>query len=167
MDHNFAEFIDRAKELGAFKAKIIKTNTIKTGAWVRMKCRYGCFFYNTKHCCPPNTPTPKETQEVIDSYDKALLVHCKPGVKATKIMAKLEKEIFLSGYYKAFGFGEGPCQLCEVCNKDKCVRPYRARPAMEACGIDVYATARANGFPIEVVKNRNCEQNYYGLVLIE
>jgi hypothetical protein len=37
---------------------------------------------------------------------------------------------------------------------------------MESCGIDVYATVRANDFPIEVVKNRACEQNYYGLVLI-
>jgi hypothetical protein len=38
---------------------------------------------------------------------------------------------------------------------------------MEACGIDVYATVRANGFPIEVVEDGACEQNYYGLVLIE
>ena len=38
---------------------------------------------------------------------------------------------------------------------------------MEACGIDVFATARANGFPIEVVKDESCEDNYYGLVLIE
>jgi hypothetical protein len=38
---------------------------------------------------------------------------------------------------------------------------------MEAAGIDVYATARNNGFPIEVVTDEKCEQNYYGLVLIE
>ena len=38
---------------------------------------------------------------------------------------------------------------------------------MEAAGIDVYATARGNGFPIEVVKDHACPQNYYGLVLID
>ncbi len=38
---------------------------------------------------------------------------------------------------------------------------------MDACGIDVYATARANGFPIEVVRGENSNQNYYGLVLME
>jgi hypothetical protein len=38
---------------------------------------------------------------------------------------------------------------------------------MEACGIDVYTTVRANGFPIEVVKTQTCKANYYGLVLIE
>jgi hypothetical protein len=41
------------------------------------------------------------------------------------------------------------------------------RSFAEAAGIDVYATARGNGFPIEVVRDEGCEQNYYGLVLIE
>ena len=38
---------------------------------------------------------------------------------------------------------------------------------MEACGIDVYATARANGYPIQVVRDRDEIPNRYGLVLIE
>ena len=38
---------------------------------------------------------------------------------------------------------------------------------MEACGIDVFRTARAAGFPIEVVKDYKCRQNYYGLLLLE
>jgi hypothetical protein len=38
---------------------------------------------------------------------------------------------------------------------------------MEACGIDVYATARAAGMPIEVVKDYGDDQNYYGLVLMD
>jgi hypothetical protein len=38
---------------------------------------------------------------------------------------------------------------------------------MEACGIDVYRTARNNGYPIEVVTDCACAQNYYGLVLLE
>jgi hypothetical protein len=38
---------------------------------------------------------------------------------------------------------------------------------MEACGIDVYQTARTAGYPIEVVQNSTCDQNYYGLLLLE
>lgn len=38
---------------------------------------------------------------------------------------------------------------------------------MEACGIDVYETVRANGYPIEVVKDYSDDANYYGIVLIE
>ncbi len=37
---------------------------------------------------------------------------------------------------------------------------------MEACGIDVYLTARNNVYPIEIDRNRRCPQNYYGLVLL-
>jgi hypothetical protein len=38
---------------------------------------------------------------------------------------------------------------------------------MEACGIDVFSTAKNNGFPINVLKSKDEVQNYYGLVLIE
>jgi predicted metal-binding protein len=167
MDGDLARFIDRAKELGALDAKLIRTDTVRTGAWVRMKCRFGCDGYNTGCCCPPFTPTPRETQDVIDCYETALLVRCKQLGQATRVVARLEREVFLAGYYKALAFGAGPCELCEECDTRQCRHPEEARPSMEACGIDVYATARANGFPIEVVRDRSCEQNYYGLVLIE
>jgi hypothetical protein len=38
---------------------------------------------------------------------------------------------------------------------------------MEACGIDIFKTARDNGFPIEGVRTRNEEENIFGLVLVE
>ena len=38
---------------------------------------------------------------------------------------------------------------------------------MEAAGINVFATARAAGLPIEVVISTDCPQNYYALVLVE
>ena len=38
---------------------------------------------------------------------------------------------------------------------------------MEACGIDVFATARANGFPIEVLSDYSAEENFYGVILID
>jgi len=56
---------------------------------------------------------------------------------------------------------------CSACPGEGCRHPEKARPSMEACGIDVYATARGNGFPIEVVKDETDDQNYYGVVLIE
>jgi hypothetical protein len=34
-------------------------------------------------------------------------------------------------------------------------------------GIDVFATARAAGLPIEVVRTEQCQQDYYALVLVE
>jgi hypothetical protein len=38
---------------------------------------------------------------------------------------------------------------------------------MEACGIDVYATARKAGFPIEVVTDYEQISNRYALILIK
>ncbi|HID55545.1 TPA: hypothetical protein EYP37_03380, partial [Candidatus Poribacteria bacterium] len=37
-----------------------------------------------------------------------------------------------------------------------CRHPRQARPSMEACGIDVYRTAKTAGFPIEVVRDYTC-----------
>jgi len=58
--------------------------------------------------------------------------------------------------------------LCEECSLDKgCKHPREARPSMEACGIDVFKTARTAGYPIEVVRNHTCCQNYYALLLLK
>ena len=85
-----------------------------------------------------------------------------------KIVVGLEREIFLDGYYKAFGLSAGPCRLCKTCDTNGyCKHPYEARPAMEACGIDVYGTARNCGFELEVVKTEDCPYSYIALVLIE
>ena len=87
----------------------------------------------------------------------------------SEMAVTIEREIFLDGYYKAFAMGAGPCQLCGQCNiaNNECINAEKARPAMEACGIDVFQTARNNGYQIEVVKNQSCKQNYFALVLIE
>lgn len=163
----YKAFINKAIELGAREAKIIPAESIATAPWVRLKCQFGCGGFNSSCCCPPHTPTPEQTRSVIDCYRKALLAHFDGVTGVTKVIVKLEREIFLSGYYKALGFGAGPCNICKECPGDWCRHPEKARPSMEGCGIDVYATARAAGYPIEVVKNRKCEENYYGLVLIE
>jgi hypothetical protein len=38
---------------------------------------------------------------------------------------------------------------------------------MEACGIDVFATVRAAGWEIEVVRDRGDEYRFFALVLID
>ena len=87
--------------------------------------------------------------------------------RINEIVPMMEKEIFLDGYFKAFGMGAGPCYLCDKCSLQFCEYPDQARPSMEACGIDVYTTVRAHGFPIEVLRTKDCKFNCYGLILIE
>jgi len=160
-------FVQRARELGADEAKQIRADSVVTAPWVRLKCQFGCGGWGSSLCCPPHTPTPEETAKVIACYRRALLIHSRGKTRPTNIVVPLERELFLAGFYKALGFGAGPCRWCKECSFEGCRRPDEARPSMEACGIDVFATVRANGFPIEVVRDEGDEQHYYGLVLID
>jgi predicted metal-binding protein len=155
-----------AVALGAREAKVIAPSTVITAAWVRWKCQFGCGGYGTSRICPPYTPTPAETAEMLAGYSTAVLFEAPRG-KTKAIAAALERQLFLSGCYKALGLGAGPCQLCRSCAfDDGCRHPDEARPAPEACGIDVFATARRHGFTIEVVRHRKDAQHYFGLVLV-
>jgi predicted metal-binding protein len=81
----------------------------------------------------------------------------------------LEREVFLSGFYKAFTFTAAPCNLCEECKNTRreCRNPLVSRPTLEAFGVDVYATARKLGYPLQVVKGYKEDTNRFGLLLVE
>jgi len=164
------ELKDRTVKLGAMESKVIDVKTVKTVAWVRYKCQFGCSGFAESLTCPPYSPTPTETQKILDSFQKAILIHCQSGshVDISKVVIKIEKEGFLAGYYKALGMGAGPCRLCRECNlKGECRHREEAMSSMEACGIDVFSTARANGFTIDTLDSARCKADYFGLVLIE
>jgi predicted metal-binding protein len=168
--------VDRALSMGITKAKIINTKNVVVANWVRLKCQYGCGGYNKRLTCPPYSPKPDYTERMINEYSKALLMQIekippkiehKESQKLKKIVADMERVLFLDGYYKAFGMTSGPCRLCRACNTEKpCKYPYEARPSMEACGIDVYQTVRNSGFKLEVVKTEDSCCTYNGLIFI-
>ena len=164
------ELCDLAKKKsGVIDARIIFPPDVETAPWVRLKCQFGCGGYGQCLVCPPFTPTPQEMRKVLDSYKRAILIHFKPEAKVKTIIADLERDIFLRGAWKAFGLGAGPCYLCKKCpvDEEQCRHPERARPAMEACGIDVFSTVKKAGFPIEVVRTTHQCPDYYGLVLVD
>jgi predicted metal-binding protein len=169
LDH----YCNKALEMGIHGAKRIDPRSVVTAEWVRMKCQFGCPGFGMSLCCPPRTPTPEVTRKVIDSYQKAVLLHRRLGKGErskllNEMMVRLEIEIFLDGYYKAWSMGSGPCRLCKECDvTDSCKHGYEARPSMEACGIDVFKTARDHGFPVEVVRTHEEERNVFGLILVE
>jgi predicted metal-binding protein len=79
----------------------------------------------------------------------------------------LEGTAFKDGHYKALVLLAGPCRWCAACARgrgESCTRGAQARPAMEACGIDVFQTARNNGFPIETLREKTETQNLYSLL---
>ena len=108
----YVKYIKRAKELGAKQAKVISAKTIVVAEWVRLKCKFGCSGYGQCLTCPPHSPAPDETRRVLGYYKYALLVHGNEYADIHGIIPILEREIFLDGYFKAFGMGAGPCELC-------------------------------------------------------
>jgi len=178
-DRDLEEYGLRAIKGGATHAKQILPDSVVTAPWVRLKCQFGCPGHGNSHCCPPNTPTPEQTREILDSYQRAILFHIEvpdmPGKEKHyrqffDMLVDLEGEIFKDGYYKAFVFLAGPCRLCKECAKledETCKFPSRARPCMEACGMDVFQTARNNGLFIEPLRKRTDTNNEYCLMLVD
>jgi predicted metal-binding protein len=162
------EVCDLAKTLGAESAKEISPETITISEWVRTKCLYGCSYYSRCYTCPPFSPSPEVTKRIVGSYSKAILIHSHHSRVIRELIPKLERAAFLEGYYKAFGLSAGPCKACETCDTSlPCKHPDIARPSMEACGIDVFQTARTSGFTIDVIREKGEERNYFGLLLLD
>jgi predicted metal-binding protein len=178
-DVDLEKYCKKAVRRGATHAKQIHPSSVVTAPWVRLKCQFGCLGYGSSHCCPPDTPTPEQTRAVIDSYRRAILFHIeaprtpdrgKRFRKYFEMLINLEGTLFKDGYYKAFVYLAGPCIICKECAKlsdEPCVNRHRARPSMEGCGIDVYQTARNNGFFIETLSEKTQTQNVYSLLMVD
>ena len=171
------EYIRLALEGGADRAALLSVRDVATAEWVRMKCRYGCDGYGMGHLCPPHTPGPEETRRMLASYSTALIFafeNVRPNQRLKRqrrhrnLAFELERRAFLDGCIKSFAMGCGPCRLCRTCDTDRpCRHPIEARPAMEACGIDVYQTAANAGWKLRVVRNWGDTMTMLGLVLLE
>ncbi len=168
-----------AMEAGVTNAKVINPQTIATAPWVLLKCQFGCPHYGRSYCCPPYTPTPEQMERILNSYESAIIFHLEWNAVSENadrlkrffsVVTKLEKELVMGGYYKAFSMLAGNCRLCEQCSLLKnqpCDFPDQARPSMEACGIDVYQTARNNGFNIQPLQSGAETANIFALILVE
>lgn len=132
------KYIELLKSKGADLAIIIEASSVVTAPWTVYKCKFGCKGYGKNLCCPPNAPTYKETQEILNCYSEGILFRTHDIKTVTPLAVEIEKEMFLDGYYKAISFGAGDCQKCPKCNLSQCNFPGDTIPSMEACGIDVF-----------------------------
>ncbi len=172
----FDKYVAQALAAGVHEAKIVPVSNVKTAEWVRLKCQFGCDGYGNGLCCPPRTPTPEQMRRVLADYHKALIYSfiCTPAEyrpkrrRMRRLVAELERTAFLDGHYKAFGLGDGPCRFCRDCNlAGDCRHPELARPSMESCGIDVYATARNSSIELEVATRRHGPSKHINLILLD
>ena len=157
----------------------IDPDKIIVSQWVRMKCIYGCGEYGNNACCPPNTPAVAECERFFKEYSNAVLFHFSTKVdkpedrhkwsKGINLkLSKLEREVFICGYERAFMLFMDSCSICDECagNKAACKYPGIARPSPESMAVDVYSTVRQFGFPIHVLSGYNQAMNRYAFLLI-
>ena len=161
------ELIHEALDLGCTKAKIVLTQTISMGNWVKLHCQFGCPQYGNVLTCPPCTPDSDEMAEVLNEYEKALLVNATIDTNVQELVVCLEISFKKKGFYKAFALGAKPCDLCSPCTvSTSCQYPEKARPTLQACGIDVQSTLDKNGWK-DLSNQEPCTDSHtIGMVLL-
>ena len=119
--------------------------------------------------CPPHAPDLDLVRRAVAQFSWAILFKCDvepledyaPGSGKTReekrrtlafhrqsgeVVCALERQAYKDGYHLAMGFGGGSCKdylcqgmICQFLDSGRCRFPHRARPAMEAIGMDVIA----------------------------
>jgi len=163
------ELSHTVRSLGFARAVFMPADQVVVAPWVRLKCRFGCSGYTENRQCPPFAMPEEATQRLLDTYATVMVIEgAPPGLEFHENLLRVEKEAFLAGFHKALVFGAGPCPLCSPCPVEgPCRHPKRARPSMEACGMDVYTTARNAGIRIEPLADPFQYVKYIGLLLLE
>ena len=165
-------------ELNDFKW--VAGKDINVAQWVRFKCMYGCNSYGKRSACPPNVPTVSECKSFFSEYDRVVVFHFNEKFETSELLthwcktmnnklSKLEKDVFLAGFQKAFVLFIDECSLCTECASERaeCKNKKIARPCTEALAVDVYGTVRKIGYPINVIKENGEEMNRYAILLVE
>jgi predicted metal-binding protein len=158
----------------------IDPKSVVISQWVRMKCEFGCPDYAKNATCPPNTPSVAECRQFFDEYSTAVVFHFEKAVdkpedrgpwsrEVNNELLELEREVFLAGCQKAFLLFMDTCRVCADCaiSRDECRNPQAARPAPEAMAMDVFATVRQYGYPIDVLSDYSKAMNRYAFLLID
>ncbi|MCX8182600.1 MAG: DUF2284 domain-containing protein [Candidatus Methanomethyliaceae archaeon] len=179
------------------EAKVIDTRDIVVDERARLKCMYPpCRWHGSSIMCPPHLKlVPRVTRRIVKMYRFAVLIrlgipvedlagpewtkrHVPHELKLREVVSLVESEAHNMGYYFAMGFAAGECSLClsqniecEALKTSRCRYPLKARPAMEAAGIDVFATVKKVGWEIHTISPTKdlslipCAA-LYGLVLV-
>jgi predicted metal-binding protein len=119
-------------------------------------------------------------REFFSEYSTAALFHIEKSVskpedrfawsrEVNRNLLKLEREVFLAGWNKAFLLFMDECRLCDKCagSRLECKNPKEAMPSPESLSVDLFATVRKQGYSIAVLNDYKQVMNRYALLLVE
>ncbi|HNW92202.1 MAG TPA: DUF2284 domain-containing protein [bacterium] len=192
-----ARYCVLARELGASDARPMAAAEVVVDERVTLKCCVPkCFSYNTCANCPPHAPAQDRMRGIVAQYrhavalrlavpaavivrDRATIAERVAAYQALfAIVDRVESAAFYDGHYLAVGFGAGSCrstfcgtQPCAVLAGTKCRRALKARPSLEAVGIDAFRLAAGLGWEMHPIGSDAAAAeipggNLLGLVLV-
>jgi predicted metal-binding protein len=173
-------------EHGASAVVLVDSDDIIVDERVRLKCQVPvCDSYGKNLMCPPHVPSVAEFREALKNYSRGILIQVSdelneecvqvpteevflPARKLHELVNMGERVAFTAGFRFAAGFMGGCCRLCDECvavqGGTSCRFPFKARPSMEAMGVDVTATAEKAGLPLSFpIRNK---VTWTGLILL-
>lgn len=178
MMNRILEKINSAAAGRIWESALAETSVLKFQSEVIKSCEMNqCGMYNKTWMCPPGVGTPEVLQrkycafshvyvftakhDIEDSFDIEGMAAARVEHRALedRICDALAGENFLM-------LGGGGCSLCRECTYPTapCRYPERARPAAEACGINVVELSQDVG--IHYVNGANTV-TYFSLVFFE
>jgi len=153
---DFKTVLDNALDGKCWQSALVLTKEIVFSESVVKACESNyCGRYNSNWTCPPAVGKLDELKKKYSSYQYAYVFTTKHNIEdcfdiegmfiAKKKHEKVEDEIlpFIAGNdYEMLG--AGGCSICEKCTypNSPCRFPLRARPSIEACGIDAVDLAK-------------------------
>jgi len=175
LNSDLERYVQKAIEFGASDAKIIPAEWVVIDERAWLKCYIPvCGAYGRCKYCPPHTPEPEVMRKALSKFEWAVLVkhdvtpiedftkppgwtkeHAKHHRKIFEVVGKLESLAYNDGYYLSMGFAAGSCLHtlcdgvdCQMLSSGVCRHRHKARPSMEAVGIDVFNLATKVGWDI-------------------
>ncbi len=114
------------------------------------KCK-SCKNYGKSPSCPPNAPSWKEFKELLQHYQKALLIKFEiegdfenEKREILRFLLEKERELMRKGYTFALSLFPGECNLCEKCEVP-CKFPENMRFSLSAVGVEVAKLTKISG----------------------
>ena len=160
-------YVQIARSAGADNVLAVTPDEIVFDPRTIIKCMFGCGDWGMGCTCPSRNGFLKlsEWETLLKMYNTVIIIHSTIKTIAQTASFSVEKQAFFDGDVLSFSMSD--CALCGKCAGflgEFCRNPKQARPAFHSVGIDVFATTKKLGLPLNPLKEEGETENWYSAV---